>query len=63
MLAQKLNLTRRQIYDLVRENRLPVIRLTKRKLLFDEDHVEAALRRAETPVIEGQDTLVTASNR
>jgi excisionase family DNA binding protein len=52
-LAQKLNLTRRQSYDLVRDNRLPVIRLTKRKLLFDEDHVEEALRRVETPAIEG----------
>jgi hypothetical protein len=29
-------------------------------LLFDEDHVEAALRRAETPVIEGQDELASA---
>jgi excisionase family DNA binding protein len=52
VLAERLNLTRRQIYDLVRDQRLPAIRLTKRKLLFDEDHVEAALRRAETPAIE-----------
>jgi hypothetical protein len=50
-LSEKTGLTRRQITDMVRENRLPVVRLRKKKLLFDEQSVLEAIRRAEVPAI------------
>jgi excisionase family DNA binding protein len=52
-LVAKTGLTRRQIYQLVLEKRLPAIRIRAKKLLFDEALVDEALRRAETVVMEG----------
>jgi excisionase family DNA binding protein len=50
-LSKKTGLPMRVIHELVRDNRIPVIRLRKKRLLFDEAAVEEAIRRAEVPAI------------
>jgi excisionase family DNA binding protein len=47
--AENYGLSRREICELVKEGRLPVIRLRKKKLLFEEEQVAAAIKMAETP--------------
>jgi excisionase family DNA binding protein len=47
--AENYGLSRREICELVKEGRLPAIRLRKKKLLFDEEQVAAAIKMAEMP--------------
>lgn len=52
-LAALLNLTPRCILHLVQRNQIPVIKLSKRKHLFEVEAVKDAIKRHETPALHG----------
>jgi excisionase family DNA binding protein len=48
-MAQRLRMSRWAIYDMAKDGRLPAVRLSSRKLLFDREAVAEAIRRASGP--------------
>jgi excisionase family DNA binding protein len=48
-IAKRLRISRWAIYDMARDGRLPAVRLSTHKLLFDPEAVAEAIRRATGP--------------
>lgn len=47
--AERLRCSRWAIYDMAKDGRLAAVRLSSRRLLFTEQSIEEAVRRAQEP--------------